>query len=94
MFEPVSGKVDFPGQEREVLQFWEREGIFRKSLERRRGAPEFVFFDGPPFATGLPHYGHHEGHTPPCAGKAARRRNVATTCRTRSREARLPINAT
>lgn len=58
MFEPVSGKVDFPGQEREVLQFWEREGIFRKSLERRRGAPEFVFFDGPPFATGLPHYGH------------------------------------
>jgi isoleucyl-tRNA synthetase len=45
-----------------VLAFWEREGIFRESVERRpagaRGENEFVFYDGPPFANGLPHYGH------------------------------------
>lgn len=45
-----------------MLAFWEREGIFRESVERRpagaRGENEFVFYDGPPFANGLPHYGH------------------------------------
>ena len=58
MFKPVSRKVDFPAQESEVLGFWKRERIFEKSLEQRRDAPEYVFYDGPPFATGLPHYGH------------------------------------
>lgn len=58
MFKPVSRKVDFPSQEREVLEFWNAEQIFKRSLEQRRGAPEYVFYDGPPFATGLPHYGH------------------------------------
>jgi isoleucyl-tRNA synthetase len=41
-----------------ILKFWEERGIFAKSLEARKGAREYVFFDGPPFATGLPHYGH------------------------------------
>lgn len=58
MFEPVSSKVNFPETELEVLKFWTAGNIFKKSLELRRGAPEFVFYDGPPFATGLPHYGH------------------------------------
>ena len=58
MFKPVSRKVDFPGQELEVLNFWTAEHIFERSMEQRRGAPEYVFYDGPPFATGLPHYGH------------------------------------
>ena len=58
MFTPVSRKVDFPGQEREVLEFWTTGQIFQRSLDQRRGAPEYVFYDGPPFATGLPHYGH------------------------------------
>ncbi len=58
MFEPVSNKVDFPGMEKEILRFWEDAQIFRRSLEARAGAPDFVFYDGPPFATGLPHYGH------------------------------------
>jgi isoleucyl-tRNA synthetase len=44
--------------ERETLAFWERHGTFRKSLEKNRGGREYVFYDGPPFATGLPHYGH------------------------------------
>ena len=58
MFESVSSKPDFPGLEEDVLRFWEEEGIFARSLEQRRGGSEFSFYDGPPFATGLPHYGH------------------------------------
>lgn len=58
MFKPVSNKVNFPGMEEAILRFWEEYAIFQKSLEQRRGAREYVFYDGPPFATGLPHYGH------------------------------------
>ena len=58
MFQPVSNQVSFPKMEEEVLRFWEEDGTFKKSLEQTVGGPEFVFFDGPPFATGLPHYGH------------------------------------
>jgi isoleucyl-tRNA synthetase len=58
MYAPVSGKTDFPAMEREVLAFWERHDTFRQSLGRHRGGREYVFYDGPPFATGLPHYGH------------------------------------
>lgn len=57
-FQPVSNKVDFPKTEEEVLAFWEAHDTFRKSLDRRQDGKEFVFYDGPPFATGLPHYGH------------------------------------
>ncbi len=58
MFEPVSNKPDFAESERRILAFWEKERIFQRSMEQRADAPEFVFYDGPPFATGLPHYGH------------------------------------
>ncbi len=58
MFQPVSNQVSFPKMEEEVLRFWEEDGTFKKSLAQTAGGPEFVFFDGPPFATGLPHYGH------------------------------------
>src|ERR1035437_8152595 len=58
MFKAVSNKVDFPAQELETLAFWKAHATFSKSLAARRGAPEYVFYDGPPFATGLPHYGH------------------------------------
>jgi isoleucyl-tRNA synthetase len=58
MYKPVSNKVDFAAIEREVLGFWEANDTFKKSLELRKDAPEYVFYDGPPFATGLPHYGH------------------------------------
>ncbi|NOT31290.1 MAG: isoleucine--tRNA ligase [Planctomycetes bacterium] len=44
--------------EERVLAHWKAEGVFRASLENRKDAPEFVFYDGPPFANGLPHYGH------------------------------------
>ncbi len=57
-FDPVSRKVDFPALEREILEFWKQADVFQRSLKQREGAPEYVFYDGPPFATGLPHYGH------------------------------------
>ena len=41
-----------------MLKFWQENKVFEKSLEARKDAPTFVFYDGPPFATGLPHYGH------------------------------------
>ena len=46
----------FPGREERVLGFWQNQEIFKKSVEK--GGELFSFYDGPPFATGLPHYGH------------------------------------
>lgn len=58
MFKPVSNKVAFPRMEEEVLAFWEKDGTFAKSLKKNEGGERYKFYDGPPFATGLPHYGH------------------------------------
>jgi isoleucyl-tRNA synthetase len=58
MFKPVSSKTDFASMEESILGFWREHGTFQKSIEQRAGADEFIFYDGPPFATGLPHYGH------------------------------------
>lgn len=52
------GQVSFPDLEQRVLDYWAADDTFRASVENRSGAPEFVFYDGPPFANGLPHYGH------------------------------------
>jgi isoleucyl-tRNA synthetase len=57
MFETKTDQ-SFPAREEEVLSFWQREKIFEKSLEARKNSPTYSFYDGPPFATGLPHYGH------------------------------------
>ena len=50
----------FPAIEKEVLAYWEKDGTFQRSIDQRAEtqAEEFVFYDGPPFANGLPHYGH------------------------------------
>jgi isoleucyl-tRNA synthetase len=56
--EPVSPSPRFPDVEREILAFWAADGTFQASIDQREGAPEWVFYDGPPFANGLPHYGH------------------------------------
>ncbi|MFG6492028.1 isoleucine--tRNA ligase [Microbacterium sp. P03] len=48
----------FPEIERDVLAYWEADDTFRASIAQRDGSPEWVFYDGPPFANGLPHYGH------------------------------------
>ncbi len=58
MYKPVDPKVSFPRMEEDIVRFWEEKGIFKRSIDRREGAPEYVFYDGPPFATGLPHFGH------------------------------------
>jgi len=58
MYDPVDPKANFPGVEEEVLDFWRNGDVFKKSIRAREGAEEFVFYDGPPFATGLPHFGH------------------------------------
>ena len=58
MYKEVDPKVDFSKQEEEILAFWEKNDVFKKSVSRRDGCEEYVFYDGPPFATGLPHFGH------------------------------------
>ncbi|MDD3486986.1 MAG: isoleucine--tRNA ligase [Candidatus Moranbacteria bacterium] len=58
MFNPVDPKQSLPEMEENILKFWEENQIFEKSLEARKNAPLYSFYDGPPFATGLPHYGH------------------------------------
>ncbi len=58
MYKPVEAKVSFPKMEEGILAFWQERDIFKKSIAERDGGREFVFYDGPPFATGLPHYGH------------------------------------
>ncbi|MBR1825325.1 MAG: isoleucine--tRNA ligase [Alphaproteobacteria bacterium] len=54
----VKAKPDFVELEKEVLKFWDEDNTFEKSVHNRDGAAEFVFYDGPPFANGTPHYGH------------------------------------
>ncbi|EKE26509.1 MAG: hypothetical protein ACD_4C00256G0001, partial [uncultured bacterium (gcode 4)] len=54
----VNPKQSFPEIEAKILAFWKENKTFLKSLEIRKDSEEFVFFDGPPFVTGLPHYWH------------------------------------
>ena len=63
MFKEVNGRIKFPEMEEKVLKFWEDNQTFKKSLDQRKSDDEYVFYDGPPFATGLPHYGHLVGGT-------------------------------
>ena len=58
MFNPVDPKTDFPQMEENIQSYWEKHDIYRKSVENRSADNEYVFYDGPPFATGLPHFGH------------------------------------
>jgi len=54
----IPSSPDFPEIERGILAFWKRDDTFRASVAQREGCDEWVFYDGPPFANGLPHYGH------------------------------------
>ena len=51
-------RPNFPKEEEGIVQFWKEIDAFQESLRQSLGKPEFTFYDGPPFATGLPHYGH------------------------------------
>lgn len=56
-FKPISPQINFPKLEEEILKFWKKEKIFEKSLEKTKKGKKWTFLDGPPFITGLPHYG-------------------------------------
>src|SRR5512147_904758 len=57
-FKELSEKLSYPAMEREILAFWKKEEIFRKSIELRNGAPGFTFYEGPPTANGRPGIHH------------------------------------
>ena len=58
IYSKVNADMNFPAREKETLRFWQEHHIFEKSIEERRGAPYYTFFDGPPTANGKPHIGH------------------------------------
>ena len=57
MLKPVSSKVNFPKLEQEISDYWKKNKIFEKSIESRPANKRWTFLDGPPFVTGVPHYG-------------------------------------
>ncbi|MFT5087043.1 MAG: isoleucyl-tRNA synthetase [Planctomycetota bacterium] len=57
-FAEVPAQVNFPAQEEQLLEFWQKENVFQRSVDERSEEKTFTFYDGPPFASGLPHYGH------------------------------------
>jgi isoleucyl-tRNA synthetase/RimJ/RimL family protein N-acetyltransferase len=54
----IASSPDFPSLEQDVISYWQKGEIFEKSVEARDASDEYVFYDGPPFANGLPHHGH------------------------------------
>ena len=58
MYKKVPTSLDFVSREKETLEFWKQNRIFEKSVELRKGAPAYTFYDGPPTANGKPHIGH------------------------------------
>ena len=54
----IEPAANFPKIEEKILSKWASENTFKKSISNRDKSKEFVFYDGPPFANGLPHYGH------------------------------------
>ncbi|GAB5579606.1 isoleucine--tRNA ligase [Prionailurus iriomotensis] len=58
MVQQVPENINFPAEEEKILQFWSEFNCFQECLKQSKHKPKFTFYDGPPFATGLPHYGH------------------------------------
>ncbi len=56
--QPLTPSPSFPDVEQGILAFWKGDNTFQASIDQREGCAEWVFYDGPPFANGLPHYGH------------------------------------
>ncbi|RKR74603.1 isoleucine--tRNA ligase [Frondihabitans australicus] len=57
-YRDIAASPSFPDVEKGILAFWKGDDTFRESVRQREGCDEWVFYDGPPFANGLPHYGH------------------------------------
>lgn len=78
MEEVIEGKdFCFPKEEEKVLGLWERLDAFKEQLRRTEGQPEYIFYDGPPFATGLPHHGHILAGTIKVGGDTTRKTSFA-----------------
>ncbi|XP_078104974.1 isoleucine--tRNA ligase, cytoplasmic [Sander vitreus] len=58
MVEPVPESINFPSEEEKILQLWRKKDCFQECIKQSKNRPKYTFYDGPPFATGLPHYGH------------------------------------
>lgn len=57
-FKSVSNDINFPNLELDILDFWKENDVFKRSIKNNEQSKKYTFYDGPPFATGLPHYGH------------------------------------
>eukprot|EP00929_Paragymnodinium_shiwhaense_P060592 TRINITY_DN30254_c0_g1_i1.p1 TRINITY_DN30254_c0_g1~~TRINITY_DN30254_c0_g1_i1.p1 ORF type:complete len:1160 (+),score=334.10 TRINITY_DN30254_c0_g1_i1:233-3712(+) len=57
-FESLPDEISFPAEEEKTLKYWKEIDAFQESLRQSEGKKPYIFYDGPPFATGLPHYGH------------------------------------
>jgi isoleucyl-tRNA synthetase len=57
-FQQVSERPSFPAEEEKIIEYWRSIDAYNTSLKMSEGKPDYTFYDGPPFATGLPHYGH------------------------------------
>ncbi|CAK8675951.1 unnamed protein product [Clavelina lepadiformis] len=58
MVEAVAERFNFPEEEEKILELWNKLDAFQTCLKQSKSKPRYAFYDGPPFATGLPHYGH------------------------------------
>ncbi|XP_030314121.1 isoleucine--tRNA ligase, cytoplasmic isoform X2 [Calypte anna] len=58
MVQQVPENINFPSEEEKILELWKKLNCFQECLKQSKNRPRFNFYDGPPFATGLPHYGH------------------------------------
>ena len=54
----VPDHMDFPAEEQRIIELWKKIDAFHTCLKQSKDRPKYTFYDGPPFATGLPHYGH------------------------------------
>jgi len=58
MASSVPANINFSQEEEKILELWSKLDAFQTCLKHSKNKPKFTFYDGPPFATGLPHYGH------------------------------------
>ncbi len=58
LYRPVSTSMDFAAREKEIIEFWRKEDVFKKSIAHREKGENYTFYDGPPTANGRPHVGH------------------------------------
>jgi isoleucyl-tRNA synthetase len=58
MFKSVSAKFDVSSMEENILKLWKKQEVFKKTVEQRKGKPEYVFYEGPPTANGRPGVHH------------------------------------